>query len=417
MNNRVVDVDARAERYGLTWYGKRRAGELARSPAIGTLQPCPDESVNWDSTRNLFFEGDNLEVLKLLQKDYSGAIKLIYIDPPYNTNGGRIYLDSFPSADSFGCAHSNWLNMLYPRLMLARELLADSGVLAVHMDEHEISHLEIVVNEIFGEENLLGVAVWDKKNPKGDASALAYQHESILFVAKNRAAVAAGGGLTRRKKNADAILARARQLFARIGKEELPADLKQCAARYELSAAEVGKHRRRIDFDAVNAEFAEWMRKQDFSGGETMYCKLDAQGDVYRLVSMAWPNKKRAPDDYFIPLIHPVTKKECPVPERGWRNPPETMRRLSAAGEIVFGPDHTTQPQRKYLLKNNLTENFPSVLSYGGSDDALLAELRVPFDNPKPVNVAMEIIASVTSGDAIVLDFFMRQRHDGPRRF
>ncbi len=411
-------ADEPLETYGLNWRGKRAARELAQTPSGYTMTPCADESVFWETTQNILIEGDNLDALKLLQENYAGKIKLIYIDPPYNTNDTHTHADTFaatrsPTAEfrrdnleASGRRHSNWLTMMYPRLMLARNLLTESGVMIVHIDEHEAAHLEQLVREIFGEENLLGVAVWDKKNPKGDAAALAYQHESILFAAKNKAAAGIAGGLKRHKKNADVILTKAEQLFARLDRDELPDDLRQCAERYNLNTVELEKHFRRIDLDAINAEFAEWMRRQDFAGGERMYNRVDERGDVYRLVSMAWPNKRRAPDAYFIPLQHPVTKENCPVPKRGWRNPPETMERLMAANEIVFGADHTTQPQRKYFLKYNLTENFPSVLSYGGSDDARLAELGIPFDNPKPLSVAMELIASVTSGEDIVLDFF-----------
>jgi adenine-specific DNA-methyltransferase len=237
---------------------------------------------------------------------------------------------------------------------------------------------------------------------------LAYQHESIFFVAKNRVAFVEAGGLRRKKKNAEAMLAKAKSLFARLGKIDLPADLKDVVRRYDLPDASVDALRRPVDLVRVNEEFVDWVRSQNFSGGETAYNKIDADGRVYRLVSMAWPNKKRAPDEYFLPLRHPRTGQDCPVPKRGWRNPPDTMRRLLDQGEIVFGADHTVQPQRKYLLDQNLDENFPSVITYGGSDDALLAALGIPFDTPKPVELVRDLIASVLHrrSGGIVLDFF-----------
>lgn len=420
-------IDDREEKYGLNWHGKRRARQIALTPSTGTLRPCPDESVDWDKTQNLMIEGDNLEVLKLLQKSYASRVKLIYIDPPYNTGKDFVYPDNFQdnvrnyleltgqveggkkvssNAEASGRFHTDWLNMMYPRLKLARNLLREDGVMLIHMDEHEHANTHAMLADVFGEENILGTAVWDKKNPKGDATRLAYQHESLLFVAKNQAEFAAKGGLSRRKKNAEAILAKAQKLFARIGKQDLPADLKECAKRYNLADNCVEKLRRNIDLEQVNEEFADWIRNQGFSGGEAAYSKIDETGEVYRLVSMAWPNKKTAPDEYFIPLKHPKTGKACPVPERGWRNPPDTMKRLLDAGEIIFGSDHTTQPQRKYILKNNMTENFPSVVGYGGSDDALLAELGIPFDNPKPVELARELVGSVLQDGGVVLDFF-----------
>ncbi|MDB5367857.1 MAG: methylase family protein [Rhodospirillales bacterium] len=393
------------ERYGLTWKGKRAAQALALAPTSATLRPDRDESVDWDTTANRIIEGDNLDVLKLLQAEYAAQVKLVHIDPPYNTGGNFVYADDFRGRDG---VHTDWLNMIYPRLVLARDLLREDGAMIVHIDEHEHANLHAVLAEIFGEENLLGVAVWDKRNPKGDATGLAYQHESIFFVARNRAAFVEAGGLRRKKKNADMMLAKARSLLARLGKVDLPADLKDVTRRYALPETSLGEFRRPIDLARVNEEFADWVRSQNFSGGEAAYNKIDAQGRVYRLVSMAWPNKKRAPDDYFLAMRHPVTGEACPVPKRGWRNPPETMRRLIEAGEIVFGPDHKVQPQRKYLLEQNMDENVPSVIAYGGSDDALLAELGIPFDTPKPVELVRDLIASVLHLHAggLVLDFF-----------
>ncbi|WP_083663596.1 DNA methyltransferase [Sphingobacterium sp. B29] len=123
---------------------------------------------------------------------------------------------------------------------------------------------------------------------------------------------------------------------------------------------------------------------------------------------MAWPNKKRAPEDYFIPLFHPTTQKACPVPQRGWRFPTATMKELLDKGEIIFGDDESVQPQRKYLLKNNLSENIPSILFYGGSDDDLLRKLELEFENPKPVEFTKGLVNAFTSANSndIVLDFF-----------
>ena len=149
------------------------------------------------------------------------------------------------------------------------------------------------------------------------------------------------------------------------------------------------------------------MRTQtDFSGGEKAYNRIDENGDVYRPVSMAWPNKKKAPDDYFIPLIHPVTGKECPIPERGWRNPSSTMQKMLESGLILFGKDETTIPNSKYLLKENMYENIPSMLYYGGSDTDLLSQLGIPFDTPKVVDICAEHIKSFSSNGDVILDFF-----------
>lgn len=171
-------IDEREEKYGLNWHGKRDARRLALTPSTGTLRPSPEDSVDWDTTQNLMIEGDNLEVLKLLQKSYAGKVKLIYIDPPYNTGKDFVYSDDFTdnirnyleltgqiegrrkitsNADTSGRFHTDWLNMMYPRLKLARNLLQDDGIIFISIDENEFSNLQYLANEIFGEENLLSV--------------------------------------------------------------------------------------------------------------------------------------------------------------------------------------------------------------------------------------------------------------------
>ncbi|AOI44357.1 site-specific DNA-methyltransferase [Burkholderia oklahomensis] len=392
----VADAD---EKYGLNWHGKRRARRLALTPSTGTLRPYPRESVDWASTRNLMIEGENLEVLKLLQKSYAGRAKLVYIDPPYNTGKDFVYPDNFTDSlrhyleltgqttggkkvssntDASGRFHTDWLNMIYPRLKLARDLLADDGVIAVHIDEHEQHALVLVMREIFGEDNELGVAVWDKRNPKGDARGIAYQHESIVLFARDAELLFERAPLKRPKRNAQRMLDAARGAIA--------------------GASTIAE---------ANVAYRSWVKSQTtLSGGEAMYDRISADGRVYRLVSMAWPNKKKAPDDYFVPLVHPVTGRPCPVPERGWRNPPATMQALLDKGLVEFGADETTQPQRIYFLDENMYENVPSVLPFGGSDDALLKSLEIPFDQPKPVEFAASIIGWCTDGNDLIVDFF-----------
>ena len=422
-------VDNGEEKYGLNWHGKRRARQLALIPSTGTLRPCPEDSVDWETTRNLMIEGDNLEVLKLLQKSYAGKVKLIYIDPPYNTGKDFVYPDNYrdsignylaitgqveiasgvrlsSNSETSGRYHTNWLNMMYPRMKLARNLLSQDGALLCHMDEHEQSGLEKIIEEIFGRENLLGMIVWDKRNPKGDATGIAYQHEVLFLVAKDKRAFVSSTPLQREKANATLILKKARELLSLRGKTALPDELRACVKRFGLPKSLLKKHEQVVDLAMINNDFSNWIKKQGFSGGEAAYNKIDEAGEVFRLVSMAWPNKRTAPDDYFRPLKHPTTGLDCPVPKRGWRNPPATMKRLQVEGEIVFGKDHTTQPQRKYLLRSNLNENFPSVLSYGGSDDDLLDSLGIPFDTAKPVEVARQIVAALSDRDSIVLDYF-----------
>ncbi len=174
----VTEVE---EKYGLSWHGKRRARQLALAPSTGTLRPCREESVNWDTAKNLMIEGDNLEVLKLLQKSYAGKIKLIYIDPPYNTGKDFVYPDNFQdsiknyleltgqvqggvkvssNAETSGRFHTDWLSMIYPRLKLARQLLHDSGTICISIHYRELANLLRICDEIFGEENFVGNVTW-----------------------------------------------------------------------------------------------------------------------------------------------------------------------------------------------------------------------------------------------------------------
>jgi adenine-specific DNA-methyltransferase len=198
----------------------------------------------------------------------------------------------------------------------------------------------------------------------------------------------------------------AERIWSSVGRRQLPEDLRAVLRRHKIPDHELARYEKDVTPEVARRQFARWLRAQPFSGGELAYDKLDDDGNVYRLVSMAWPNKRRPPDDYFIPLVHPATGRACPVPARGWRNSPATMADLLARGEIVFGPDDTTQPQRKYLLKDNMTTNVASVIPYGGSDDRLMEMLGIPFDTVKPVELVRPLVASCTGGDDIVLDFF-----------
>lgn len=200
-------LDEGEEKYGLNWHGKKKARQAALMPSLGTLLPCPEESVDWDNTQNLFIEGDNLEVLKLLQKSYTNKVKLIYIDPPYNTGSEFIYPDNFQenldtyllytgqkdeegntltsAKEKAGRKHSNWLNMMYSRLLLARSLLKDDGVLVISIDENEHVNLVKIAQEIFGEENYCGEIVW-KNSSKNDQDYISIQHEYFVFFTKNK---------------------------------------------------------------------------------------------------------------------------------------------------------------------------------------------------------------------------------------
>ena len=207
-------VNAGPEGFGLSWPGKAECARVIQRQSIATLLPAVDESVNWDTTQNVIIEGDNLEVLKVLQKAYLGKVKMIYIDPPYNTGSDFIYPDNYTESlktylqytgqaddegrkfstntESSGRFHSKWLNMMYPRLSLARDLLTDEGVIFISIDDHEIFGLVQMCNEIFGEENHLATLIWPARTGGQDTNDYALQHEYVLVVAKNHTTFKAG---------------------------------------------------------------------------------------------------------------------------------------------------------------------------------------------------------------------------------
>ncbi|HBY21612.1 MAG TPA: site-specific DNA-methyltransferase, partial [Clostridiales bacterium] len=201
-------VEDKEERYRFEWNGKSRSIKLAQTPSTGTLRPCKEESKNWDTTGNLYIEGDNLEVLKLLQKTYHNKVKMIYIDPPYNTGKDFIYPDNYrdnlqnylemtrqiddngkkisTNSEASGRYHTDWLNMMYPRLRLARNLLTDDGVIFISIDDNEVDNLKKICNEVFGEENFVGIITWSKKR-KGSflSKRIVSTTEYLIVVAKN----------------------------------------------------------------------------------------------------------------------------------------------------------------------------------------------------------------------------------------
>lgn len=202
-------VDETDEKYGLNWHGKRRARRLALTPSTGTLRPCREESASWDSTQNMVIEGDNLEVLKLLQRSYTNKVKLIYIDPPYNTGKDFVYQDNYKdgithflkitgqldsngdklclNTDASGRFHTNWLNMMYPRLQIARNLLREDGAIFISLDDGEIDNTRKICSELFGEENFVTTVIWQKKYaPANDAKWLSDNHDYILVVARSK---------------------------------------------------------------------------------------------------------------------------------------------------------------------------------------------------------------------------------------
>lgn len=318
----------------------------------------------------VLIHGENFGAMRLLDGCYRGRVKSVFIDPPYNTGD-----DGFPYKDKY--RSSSWMSMLTDRIRLSYPLLSENGLFACHIDEHEHKTLEYILDSVFADGNF-GPMIWDKRNPKGDVLGLAAQHEYVHYAAKSRQhLIGVEDAFVRDKANAEAMLKKAAVLVKKA----------------------------KGVTDGVRKEFAEWLKNQPFSNGEKAYKFIDDNGDLFQSVSMAAPDKPET--RCHIPLIHPVTGKPCGVPAKGWRNTWERMQELQSLDLIIFGPDEMTQPRRKYLLKENLTEMVPSVYYFGGSDDALFAGLGLAFDNPKTVRGSCYFLKPMARPfDSTILDYF-----------
>lgn len=392
-------VEGPQERYQLDWPGKRAALFAANAPIAKTLRPVRDESVDFDTTKNLFIEGDNLEALKLLQESYLGKIKLIYIDPPYNTGNDFVYADKFATSsreelkrsgqvsedgvplvanpDSNGRFHSDWLSMMFPRLKLARNLLADDGVLVVSIDENEHANLVNLGTEVLGTDAYVGEIVL-KNSSKNDQAYISMQHEYIVFFVKNK--TANPGDWTERKQGLESIY-----------------------AAFEGFKREHGE-----DWLAIHAAAKEWYRSfadSDPVSGSKHYSYMDERG-VYFASDISGPNDGQ----YVYELIHPGTGETCKMPASGWRYPEGEMKRRVAEGLVHFGVDHTSVPKNKTYLANTETQSLTSIRYVDGrAASKRLASLfgEKVFTNPKDELLLRDIYKAVGVGDGdIVLDMF-----------
>ncbi|MBB5456765.1 site-specific DNA-methyltransferase [Paraburkholderia sp. Cpub6] len=397
----VTDAE---EKYGLNWHGKRAARQLALTPSTGTLRPCPDESVDWETTKNLMIEGDNLEVLKLLQKSYAGKVKLVYIDPPYNTGKDFVYPDNYQdniknyleltgqaeggqkissNTEASGRFHTDWLNMIYPRLKVAKSLLDPAGAVMVSCDDNELSRLRIVMDELFGEENFVGQVIW-QRSKKGDAKLIATVHEYIVCYVRDKAAVLAQGVWRLPKEGADEVLAKY---------TELKAELKS-------------------DHQAIRPAMMEWYRQLpegDPRKSHKHYNWSDDRG-LYFAADFAGPDDGRESRPRH-DILHPTTGRPCKKPSTGWRwDEDKTNWALAQVPpRIHFGPDETTIPTRKSYLFEIDSEPFSSVFYRDGRSATLEVEELVGkgwFQFPKNTDVLAELIELTTKPDDIVLDFF-----------
>ncbi|MEZ7911288.1 MAG: site-specific DNA-methyltransferase [Propionivibrio sp.] len=370
----VTDAD---EKYGLNWHGKKKARQIALTPSTGTLRPCREESVDWDATQNLMIEGDNLEVLKLLQKSYGnngGQVKLIYIDPPYNTGKDFVYPDNFQdniknyleltgqteggaklssNTDASGRYHTDWLNMIYPRLKLAKNLLRDDGAVFVSIADHEIHNLRAVMNEVFGEENFIASVIWQKVfAPKNSARHFSEDHDYIVVYAKNA------------DTWAPRLLPRSEEMEARYGN---------------------------LDNDERGPWASDNLTARNFYGAGT-YAVTCPSGRVI----------------------------EGPPSGTYWRVSKEKFDALDQDNRIWWGSDGNNMPRLKRFLSDVQSGRVPQTLwtyeEVGHTQEAkkeLIATVDFPnsdvvFDTPKPTRLLRRIlqIATAPESNDLVVDFF-----------
>lgn len=397
-------VDDKDEKYGLNWHGKRRARQLALTPSTGTLRPCPEDSVDWDTTQNLMIEGDNLEVLKLLQKSYSGKVKLIYIDPPYNTGKDFVYPDDYrdniknyleltgqvdgegrrisSNTEASGRFHTDWLNMMYPRLKIAKDSLREDGFFVISIDDNELKHILICMNEIFGEENFVATLIFDR-NRKNDAKLFSCGHEYMVVYAKNKAFVTASGIRLRAKKD---------------GIDELREEFTRLRLHFNDNWNEVAKGIK---------EYYATFDEDDPRLPLARYTNVDDRGPFRTDGNPSWPGGGGPKYD----VIHPITGKVCKVPSRGWVWPTfERMKEEIDKGNIIFGKDETTIPSVRMTLFENDEQVMRSVIfSYAQKatqDFSKIFEGKLVFDNPKSFVDLKNLICYLSEPGDLILDFF-----------
>ena len=390
---------AGAERYQFGWAGRADAVDVLRSPSRATLLPDPDRSVGFDATRNAVIEGDNLEVLKLLGRGYAGRVKLIYIDPPYNTGNDFVYPDDFrdplgvylrmtgqadeagklltSNPNTSGRYHSAWLSMMYPRLFLARQLLRDDGVIFVSIDDHEVHHLRMLMNEVFGEENFIAQIVW-KGATDNNPTRVAIEHEYIVCFTKS--------------------------------KEDTPAEWKSTASTAKSLIQDKYQQLRGIHQDnhgMIQEQLRRYIRdnREDLAP-LTHYDRVDDGGPYTG--SRKVHNPKPGGQRYDV--LHPVTRKVCVPPANGYRFPEATFKALVESGKVLFGDDETQIVQIKEYLAD-YDSKLPGVIaldSRTGSNvlKSLFSNAERLFTGPKPPELLHELFAFLTSGDDLVLDFF-----------
>lgn len=406
----LIELVNTKKKYGLVWEDKPEDVEEQLRSMLPVFKEVKERAIISDdenAPNHILIQGDNLHALTALSYTHEGKVDVIYIDPPYNTgkeNEFR-YNDKWILKDD-PFKHSTWLAFISKRLKIAKHLLANDGVFICHIDENEFDALNLLLEtEVFTTNDFLGVIVWNKLNPKGEVTGVATMHEYVLIYAKNKDQFKnLENILTRSKPNASKILNKAKQLFNKIGKKQIPETIKEVIKPFNYSKDQLKDFEVLYDLELVNTEFQAWLSKQDFSGGEKGYKFIDKNGDVFQSVSMAAPDKPETRSHRK--LIHPITGKSCPVPEKGWRCTDETMDNYLAKDLVIFGKDEKTQPRRKYLLKENMYEVTPSIYNNGSSDENLMKDLKLKFPYPKVTSASMYLLNNIHPNPKIILDFF-----------
>ena len=387
----IVDGD---EAYEFTWVGKKESIVEANKSIRKTLRPAPEESVDWDNTENLYIEGDNLEVLKLLQESYLGKVKMIYIDPPYNTGNDFIYNDDFKvsneeyaeesgeydedgnrmfkNTDSNGRFHSDWCSMIYSRLLVAKNLLREDGVIFISIDDNELENLEKICNEIFGKENFIANITRNTNSSKNQSLFVSISHEYCLVYSKNIS------------------------MLSSIHSENKWAVEKNNIHEYK-KRVEILKNKDLTDEDITQElkELTKYPRFIDF----TNYWYFDNKG-VYAKADLGGVTNGN-----MEPIFNPLTNQFDPIPPGGFRYKKEKLEQLIEDNRIHFHKDGSL-PRLKRYLEENLKQRPKSIMSDDQRpDNRMLKNMGLSFDNPKQL-VFIKRILSIFEKNDIYMDFF-----------
>ena len=401
-------VEGREERYQFTWPDKKKAMLAANAPITATLRPVVADSVGRDGTpggfdsENLYIEGDNLEVLKLLQETYLGKVKMIYIDPPYNTGNDFLYDDNFAlsvseymansgqfdeignrleaNPETNGRFHTDWLNMIYPRLKLAKSLISDDGAIFISIDENEVSTLKTLCDEIFGSSNFVAELIWSGGR-KNDSKYVSVSHEYVLCYFKDAQYVKEHKIIWREKKQGLNDIYSEYAMLKKIYKD---------------------------DYSAMEKELKKWFKSLPDghpAKDHSHYNKIDANG-VFFASDISWPGG--GGPKYKI--LHPITGKPVKIPSRGWITNEATLKQWISEGKVNFGSDESAVPTLKsYLSEHEYGVPYSVFYKDGRAASKRLATLMGDkvFENPKDEEILQRIIEFCgTDENDIVLDFF-----------